>query len=304
MTYDELLLQKEWWFKCNEILNRDRYTCQDCGTLGFHNENNFMKLSSVTELNDLLRQIRIKDLSVAEFVNNKPITSLKETNINLKELTTDKDTTIYDIDIPIDPLNNNIRRSGIFNKAKLICDKTHIAPIAAKYHMGRKVILLPNTNNNEWLLYLETDKVLSDTIYVNIENFLGSIISYDDGKHMGEVPLYRTIINITLNKTLISISSFTNLIKGLNIHHEYYIHGKKPWEYPNEALITLCANCHHKRHQEKQIPLYTESHHLIKNLITCCRCGGTGYLPQYHHVENGICFNCWGEGIEIEGNHL
>lgn len=26
----------------------------------------------------------------------------------------------------------------------------------------------------------------------------------------------------------------------------------------------------------------------------CPRCGGTGYLPQYRHVENGICFKCRG----------
>ncbi len=295
MTYSELLLQKEWWLKCNEILNRDRYTCQDCGALGFHNENNYMKLSSVKELNELFGTCKIKDLSIAEFVKKRPITSLKEATINLKELTTDKDTTIYGINIPIDP------RRNVFNKAKLICDKKHIAPIAAKYYMGRKVTILPNTNNNEWLFYLETDEVLSDTIYVNIENFLGTYI--DDG-NVGKVPIYRTIINITLNNILISISINTDLIRGLNIHHKYYVQGREPWEYPNEALITLCEDCHHKRHQDKQVPLYTESRHLITNLIPCSRCGGRGYLPQYHHVENGICFNCWGEGIEIEGYHL
>ena len=30
----------------------------------------------------------------------------------------------------------------------------------------------------------------------------------------------------------------------LNVHHKYYEHGKKPWEYPIEALTTLCQNCH------------------------------------------------------------
>ena len=29
MTYNELLQQKEWWVKCNEILSRDHYTCRD-----------------------------------------------------------------------------------------------------------------------------------------------------------------------------------------------------------------------------------------------------------------------------------
>jgi DnaJ-class molecular chaperone len=28
----------------------------------------------------------------------------------------------------------------------------------------------------------------------------------------------------------------------------------------------------------------------------CPRCNGSGYLPQYGHVENGICFRCRGNG--------
>ena len=28
----------------------------------------------------------------------------------------------------------------------------------------------------------------------------------------------------------------------------------------------------------------------------CPRCGGTGYLPQYSHVQYGICFLCWATG--------
>ena len=30
----------------------------------------------------------------------------------------------------------------------------------------------------------------------------------------------------------------------LNVHHHYYTKGKNPWEYPNDALVTLCENCH------------------------------------------------------------
>lgn len=30
----------------------------------------------------------------------------------------------------------------------------------------------------------------------------------------------------------------------LHVHHRYYIKGKDPWEYPKEALITLCEECH------------------------------------------------------------
>ena len=30
----------------------------------------------------------------------------------------------------------------------------------------------------------------------------------------------------------------------LKVHHKYYLQNKEPWEYPPEALITLCENCH------------------------------------------------------------
>jgi hypothetical protein len=36
--------------------------------------------------------------------------------------------------------------------------------------------------------------------------------------------------------------------KTLHVHHEYYAKGKKPWEYPDNDLKTLCADCHSKAH--------------------------------------------------------
>lgn len=48
---------------------------------------------------------------------------------------------------------------------------------------------------------------------------------------------------------------------NLNIHHKYYsIYPNKlkvePWNYPDDALITLCENCHHKLHLRKKIKVY------------------------------------------------
>lgn len=37
--------------------------------------------------------------------------------------------------------------------------------------------------------------------------------------------------------------------KTLNVHHAYYISGRKPWHYPNWSLSTLCWECHKERHQ-------------------------------------------------------
>lgn len=32
----------------------------------------------------------------------------------------------------------------------------------------------------------------------------------------------------------------------LNVHHLFYISGNNPWEYENDALITLCERCHER----------------------------------------------------------
>ena len=34
----------------------------------------------------------------------------------------------------------------------------------------------------------------------------------------------------------------------LNVHHDYYIWGRKPWEYPDDSLRTLCEACHELCH--------------------------------------------------------
>jgi hypothetical protein len=38
----------------------------------------------------------------------------------------------------------------------------------------------------------------------------------------------------------------------LAVHHLYYEKGKKPWEYPNDALVTLCEECHEYEHAERR----------------------------------------------------
>lgn len=40
-----------------------------------------------------------------------------------------------------------------------------------------------------------------------------------------------------------------NSKETLNVHHLYYDKGKDVWDYPNEALITLCESCHESMHQ-------------------------------------------------------
>ena len=40
----------------------------------------------------------------------------------------------------------------------------------------------------------------------------------------------------------------------LEIHHLYYIRGCFPWEYPDEALMTRCDECHREEGGEIVLP--------------------------------------------------
>ncbi len=41
----------------------------------------------------------------------------------------------------------------------------------------------------------------------------------------------------------------------LFVHHRYYLHGHKPWEYDDECLMSVCNACHralHGNHRKDQ----------------------------------------------------
>lgn len=84
----------------------------------------------------------------------------------------------------------------------------------------------------------------------------------------------------------------------LEVHHTYYTYGKSAWEYPNEALITLCNSCHYEIHKSQTFHLQDEQGNKICNLTPCKRCSGVGYLPQYLYMENGICYRCYNAKYE------
>lgn len=86
----------------------------------------------------------------------------------------------------------------------------------------------------------------------------------------------------------------------MHVHHKFYIKDKLPWEYDNEALITLCNWCHWELHTKTIIPIYTllsgELHEL--NFTPCNRCNGAGVFLEFNHVQNGVCFKCNGNRYE------
>lgn len=84
----------------------------------------------------------------------------------------------------------------------------------------------------------------------------------------------------------------------LHVHHKYYKLGLKPWEYPDEALISLCWQCHMKLHEFELVPVFNADDILVTSYHPCLRCFGAGYFPEYKHIENGICFRC--QGVKYE----
>lgn len=52
-----------------------------------------------------------------------------------------------------------------------------------------------------------------------------------------------------------------NEIRELEVHHRQYIFVKQiqkfndPWDYPDQALITLCKSCHGRGHTKFEVPI-------------------------------------------------
>lgn len=93
-------------------------------------------------------------------------------------------------------------------------------------------------------------------------------------------------------------SYFWEYVYKLSVHHKYYQEGLMAWEYPDEALLTLCWDCHTELHETTQIDHYDQFGNLIGQLTPCARCFGAGYFPEYTHVENGVCFRCDGRRFD------
>lgn len=90
--------------------------------------------------------------------------------------------------------------------------------------------------------------------------------------------------------------------KNLQVHHNYYLVDRLPWDIEHSALVTLCRNHHQERHNGKTMPTYKWSNGSLietENLSSyCTRCLGMGYFPEFRHVEDGICFRCRGECLD------
>lgn len=87
--------------------------------------------------------------------------------------------------------------------------------------------------------------------------------------------------------------------KYLHVHHKYYLINSLPWEYPDDALISLCGTCHQNIHDNEDIPVFNDVSKNVKiSLKKCSKCNGSGYISKYYYHMDGICFKCEGNRFE------
>ena len=316
MTYNELLLESSWYKKCIEILHRDQYRCQKCGALGFHN-NAYYECQTADELDCFLKGILIKDDEPSVFID-KIKNSSTLWNVSIPHDNNDEtnrylsinDNILYDLNISRDvrshPFILPTASKSIIQDTK--CKGSYL-PIDKK-----SVKISPEINMQYSTgCYFIFDNSYFDKPIVRIEKrwptgcigdeygpiFWGSIIIGICFQECGislEFMDDKSVIDINGNYLEVPI-----IPKALNVHHKYYVSGRKPWEYDNDALITLCQDCHCLEHKSTQTPVYKDLYNkqVMAYAEICDRCGGSGYLPQYHHVKGGICFKCYGEGVFV-----
>lgn len=323
MTYTELLTQKRWYEKCNHILQRDKYTCQDCGNIGYHNSTIYITES----LDEVDRIVNEKIL-----IGDKFSSLIEQTFNGYVECDKLDLTSCYvDVDGRILPMSETISETA---REKLLqghvrWETYHDVEIHKKVLFEDIFLYKIDLCNEKGIYFPDIDALIEFTTIItkkqkqtfdfqlhryrkHVTNSDGTqteypmaILKFDE--ELAE-KYYLSIEDKSICVTYKNYVFFVNLnpfqftYKGLNVHHKYYINGLMPWEYDDDALVTLCQECHKKRH-ETAIPKYKT---LSKNIIDCCychkcdRCCGSGYLPQYNYIQNGICFKCGGEGTIVD----
>lgn len=71
----------------------------------------------------------------------------------------------------------------------------------------------------------------------------------------------------------------------LHVHHRFYTKGIEPWDYPPEALVTLCESCHEEesenRYAEEQLLLRALRKHFFSGDVNCLARGFELMEPQH-----------------------
>jgi hypothetical protein len=167
-----------------------------------------------------------------------------------------------------------------------------------KNHLFRKVQNINSQLKNKKLYFIQVDSNSNIvTIFDVIKDTLSANMFFTELSNTMKLVGTRPVIEADeiLKKYFTERKIKINWIetKFLNVHHTFYQVGCKPWNYKDESLLTVCRTCHEKIHREEAIFLLDKKGNKIE-LSICDRCNGIGVLPQYHYIENGLCFKCCG----------
>ena len=276
--YAELLEREEWKDKRESILKRDNYTCQKCGRRGFSFRS--FKISGYTELNDLMEEWTIKDIPVAEY---------------LKNIEWEGNEYLPMVSVENKYYKNNRKLVSFYtdnkNSYSFITNDLLLHPYYIKYEQ-KEVNIINKEREASFSVDLIAFKLRRS--YTLTSNYIKIF------EREGDISILigdKLFVFRTRNPLNVFRFVFFNF-STLHIHHKYYIEDRCPWEYDDDALITLCSDCHAEVHNSETTPLLSETGRMIySDLPTCDRCGGSGELSQYKYYMNGICFKCHGTGV-------
>jgi len=269
MTYRELLESPEWVAKRTQIVGRDNRSCKACSNIKLIQELHCAYINlEWPSSGPILLGHALPTFKAVGFYNSPEFLRLPPYLI------------VYYTDGPNFPNIHLIREMVWAEVDEYIHNTTlvtkladfmvsHVEAEAAQYRTEKEVSYVP--------------KHIMD-------RFQDDASKTDDWKQIREENSERhVVINDTTYQTLKYCKA-----NGLNVHHTFYQRGRLPWEYPDETLETYCRICHIELHASVKVPELDENGIQIGMMTPCPRCAGAGELPEYKHVDRGICFQCNG----------
>ena len=146
-------------------------------------------------------------------------------------------------------------------------------------------------------------ELILDSALCDLTNFDTLWVAFStfgiDGSITRKMRISTYIATIFESNNYPELLNYKDKNQTLHVHHKKYIKGKMPWEYEDSDLISLCNLCHSNLHATQTIPIYNNHGLRIDNAEICNKCNGSGYLEQYHYFQGGVCFNCFGEGVDL-----
>ena len=309
ITYAEQLQSPEWKRKRFHILQRDNFHCQHCGTFGISGYNIFIPLSTLYDIDSYINDEKLQNLIFHSFLDL--IFAPADPSERYQKSQEEKATFQFHKTISIEGTDDSVYNVFLV-KSKDWLEKHPKWTNALIYLLGGTT----SNQDNDYLLLPENMPIGSTIVgQKKIINPETSICSFDikskNEDSYGLLNVTGDALHVLFNNVEIDdgfvrdcVYFYTNLRKDnehkmelLDIHHKSYICGHYAWEYDDNNLVTLCRTCHEKEHAKHNVLLYDEDDCLLRELHTCDRCLGSGYLHQYDYYRQGVCFNCGGQGV-------